>query len=636
MLSRSRTLKSEYFKTTYTYDALNRLTLLEKNLNAVLFERQEFAYDDNGNQLLTTRTTFTDGIPGTPVVTQQNTYDLRNQLIRTVTENGTIVDNVYNGDGLRVEKIVNGTSTRYLYEYQRVVLEQNSLGNVTGRNVYGTNLLMRTVGADAFFYMYNAHADVTALLSTSGTIIATYYYDAFGNILEQTGSAGNSILFAGYQYDAETGMYYLNARMYDPVTARFMQEDTYTGQNKDPLSLNLYTYCHNEPLMYSDPTGHKEVEDTGPTAGIPWEVWQKLLEIEKQKKADKKQKDTEEKRQKTENYNKYKRKEHTLLSLLEDYPEIEPVFTSMLADSKNVEKDIDRILKYAQTQVAKINATEAERLAAIDRTIKAKQSVVDNVGYNYDEKTWPVEDGDPKIVDQYKYIYNNTDPNFGVDDILIEIFETTPDLTQYEIDFILTSVTWLGTPYAWNGPEKNIYCDCGGFARGLFEELKYSIGWNGNSGNQLNKDGSIGRTSNEMWTAMPMEGSRYDINGGYTGEIIVNNPYREVEYSINGKGTVKRESSPKLVTSRDPESWDWSSLRPGDVIFFDLKGDHISDKNYKASDGYVDHVAIYLGGNYMIQTWSDDTNLVITTITEDLSLSSKKYIVGVKRYLPQD
>jgi RHS repeat-associated protein len=227
----------------------------------LLFEQQLYTYDNNGNQLLTTRTTYTDGIPGTPVVTQQNTYDLRNQLIRTVTENGTIVDNVYNGDGLRVEKIVNGSSTRYLYEYQRVVLEKNSLGDVTGRNVYGTNLLMRTVGADAFFYMYNAHADVTALLSTSGTIIATYYYDAFGNVLEQTGSARNNILFAGYQYDTETGMYYLNARMYDPVTARFMQEDTYTGQNNDPLSLNLYTYCHNEPLMYSDPTGHNENED---------------------------------------------------------------------------------------------------------------------------------------------------------------------------------------------------------------------------------------------------------------------------------------------------------------------------------------------------------------------------------------
>jgi len=68
----------------------------------------------------------------------------------------------------------------------------------------------------------------------------------------------NNITYAGYQYDKETGLYYLNARMYDPVTARFLQEDTYTGDPSDPLSLNLYTYCHNEPIMYTDPTGHKE------------------------------------------------------------------------------------------------------------------------------------------------------------------------------------------------------------------------------------------------------------------------------------------------------------------------------------------------------------------------------------------
>ena len=139
-----------------------------------------------------------------------------------------------------------------------VILETNVYGDVTGRNVYGLNLLVRIVGVDTFYYMYNGHADVTALLTPSGDVAASYYYDAFGNILEQTGDVSNSVLFAGYQYDKETGLYYLNARMYDPVTARFMQEDTYVGQQRDPLSLNLYTYCHNSPLLYWDPTGHSD------------------------------------------------------------------------------------------------------------------------------------------------------------------------------------------------------------------------------------------------------------------------------------------------------------------------------------------------------------------------------------------
>jgi len=66
----------------------------------------------------------------------------------------------------------------------------------------------------------------------------------------------NPFRYSGYQWDKETGMYYLMSRMYDPVTARFMSEDTYRGSVEDPLSLNLYTYCANEPLMYVDPSGH--------------------------------------------------------------------------------------------------------------------------------------------------------------------------------------------------------------------------------------------------------------------------------------------------------------------------------------------------------------------------------------------
>jgi len=66
-------------------------------------------------------------------------------------------------------------------------------------------------------------------------------------------------MFAGYLWDEETGTYYLMSRMYDPATARFLQEDTYRGQTNDPLSLNYYTYCHNEPIMYTDPDGHDNV-----------------------------------------------------------------------------------------------------------------------------------------------------------------------------------------------------------------------------------------------------------------------------------------------------------------------------------------------------------------------------------------
>ncbi len=105
-------------------------------------------------------------------------------------------------------------------------------------------------------YLYNGHADVTALIDETGNITATYYYDAFGVVTEETGNANNPIRYAGYQYDEETGHYYLNARYYDPTIARFLTEDTFKGYADDPLSLNLYTYCVNNPIRYIDPTGH--------------------------------------------------------------------------------------------------------------------------------------------------------------------------------------------------------------------------------------------------------------------------------------------------------------------------------------------------------------------------------------------
>lgn len=54
----------------------------------------------------------------------------------------------------------------------------------------------------------------------------------------------------------ETGTVYLRARYYNPTTGRFISRDSVTGKNEDPLSLNLYTYCHNNPVLNFDPSGH--------------------------------------------------------------------------------------------------------------------------------------------------------------------------------------------------------------------------------------------------------------------------------------------------------------------------------------------------------------------------------------------
>ncbi len=238
---------------TYTYNELNRLIKLESKQNDSLVEVDNFIYDNNGNETNQLKTTYTNGAENS-IIETTNRYNELNQLISTTVGKST-AKYEYNAEGYRNKKEVNGEITKYLYEYDKVVLEVDENNNQKARNIYGLNLLGREVEGQKVYYMYNGHGDITALIDRNGNQVATYYYDAFGTITEATGEQNNPYRYSGYQYDEETGLYYLNSRMYDPTKARFLQEDTYTGDRRDPLSLNLYTYCHNNPVTYDDPNG---------------------------------------------------------------------------------------------------------------------------------------------------------------------------------------------------------------------------------------------------------------------------------------------------------------------------------------------------------------------------------------------
>ena len=82
-------------------------------------------------------------------------------------------------------------------------------------------------------------------------ILNQYEYDAWGNVVSQKETVKNRFKFNGQQLDPITQQYYLRARFYNPVIARFTQEDTYRGDG-----LNLYAYCANNPIYYVDPSGN--------------------------------------------------------------------------------------------------------------------------------------------------------------------------------------------------------------------------------------------------------------------------------------------------------------------------------------------------------------------------------------------
>ncbi|WP_143813578.1 RHS repeat-associated core domain-containing protein, partial [Paenibacillus sp. LK1] len=104
---------------------------------------------------------------------------------------------------------------------------------------------------DVAYYVNNIHGDVTHLTAQHGEILNAYTYDAFGNMLSAREQRVNSFRYAGEMQDALTGHYYLRARFYNPLIARFTQEDTYRGDG-----LNLYAYVANNPIRYVDPSGY--------------------------------------------------------------------------------------------------------------------------------------------------------------------------------------------------------------------------------------------------------------------------------------------------------------------------------------------------------------------------------------------
>lgn len=116
--------------------------------------------------------------------------------------------------------------------------------------------MIATAGADVLYYQYNNHGDVISVLDQDGTVKNEYDYDAFGNAITEKETVSNPYRYAGYYQDSESGLYYLQSRYYNPGTARFLTEDTASGKYTDPLSLNKYTYCHNQPVTGYDPDGH--------------------------------------------------------------------------------------------------------------------------------------------------------------------------------------------------------------------------------------------------------------------------------------------------------------------------------------------------------------------------------------------
>ena len=112
-----------------------------------------------------------------------------------------------------------------------------------------------------YYYVLNLQGDVVKLIhyipGFEYESVATYEYDAWGNIVSSSGRLAeiNPLRYRGYYYDNETGFYYLQSRYYDPVNRRFINADGLISSNWSFSGLNMFAYCENDPVGRSDPSG---------------------------------------------------------------------------------------------------------------------------------------------------------------------------------------------------------------------------------------------------------------------------------------------------------------------------------------------------------------------------------------------
>ena len=108
------------------------------------------------------------------------------------------------------------------------------------------------------YHVHQDHLDSTVAVSdAAGQAVGSVQYDPYGEIITSTLPVTlTDRLFTGQRLDSSTGLYYYNARYYDPYLGRFIQPDTLVPHPLNPQAWNRFSYVYNNPASYVDPGGH--------------------------------------------------------------------------------------------------------------------------------------------------------------------------------------------------------------------------------------------------------------------------------------------------------------------------------------------------------------------------------------------
>ncbi len=310
----SETWENGKLAAKYTYDSLNRLirednkqlgnttlftydnngnilckrvfafTLKDKALLEETPETQNVSYAYSGDRLLSFGSELCEyDVLGNPITYRGKacTWDKGRQLTeyKMPQKNGgyKTVTFTYDGQGRRISKTVDGTTTNHTYDSNGNLIKQAD-GTNTLAFVYDHSGIVGVKHNNAtYVYRRNAQGDIIALLDNTGAVVVKYVYNAWGNHSVYNAN-GNDITYKesnenttqyknhignlnpyryrGYYFDVETRLYFLKTRYYDFEVGRFITIDDLSYLDPETINgLNLYAYCVNNPVMNVDPNG---------------------------------------------------------------------------------------------------------------------------------------------------------------------------------------------------------------------------------------------------------------------------------------------------------------------------------------------------------------------------------------------
>ena len=222
------------FRYDYTYDAYGNILSVKcvENYSDEVLSENEYGYGDSGwvdCLIAFNGQSITYDEIGNPLSYYNGsryTFTWNGRELATAVKGSTSVSYKYGADGLRTQKEVGSTTYNYYYADGLLI-----------RQTWGTNYMdflydesdspySFIYNGTQYYYVKNLLGDVMRIVNATGSVVANYYYDAWGKVTV-SGSIGqlNPIRYRGYYYDTDTGFYYLQSRYYDPVVKRFISAD---------------------------------------------------------------------------------------------------------------------------------------------------------------------------------------------------------------------------------------------------------------------------------------------------------------------------------------------------------------------------------------------------------------------------